>query len=349
MAGHQENEEHLFLPSKNETKIYIPDNSTIKKYINLNQQVKRDNGLPRLLVLLGMLAVSIIIGWLAILTVSRVNEITKGEEDLTDRVADIVADIIEDQKHENLVHLDNWKNQQIKGDVHPSSEKDHPRTDERNRRNPSDLTICPELSQKVPILNLKGSRILLEPQCVEEILPTMKLYTADNMNGCNLIAGSVENKMDYYNVVDACKAKMKGKKTVVMIHGMVYQTDDETVGGSNILEEMKEKILGYEESTNVLIVDWSKGSTVILDSLHLSEEDRNKPPTLKLKAALKNLPKQTSYTQAAQNTGYLGTAIAQVLHNNLDSDDIHCIGHGLGAHACSFSGKSFKKMNKKIF
>ena len=69
MAVLKENDEQSFLPKEKEMNIYIPDTSNIRKnYTNLTWQVKKENKLPRLQMLLGMLVVSFIIGWLSILT-----------------------------------------------------------------------------------------------------------------------------------------------------------------------------------------------------------------------------------------------------------------------------------------
>ena len=69
MAVFQENDEQSFLPKEKEMNIYIPDTSNIRKnYTNLTQKVKKKKKLPRVQMLLGMLVVSLIIGWLSILT-----------------------------------------------------------------------------------------------------------------------------------------------------------------------------------------------------------------------------------------------------------------------------------------
>ena len=69
MAVFQENDEQSFLPKEKEMNLYIPDTSNIRKnYTNLTQEVKKENKLPRVQMLLGMLVVSLIIGWLSILT-----------------------------------------------------------------------------------------------------------------------------------------------------------------------------------------------------------------------------------------------------------------------------------------
>ena len=69
MAVFQENDEHSFLPKEKEMNLYIPDTSNIRKnYTNLTQKVKKKNKLPLVQMLLGMLVVSLIIGWLSILT-----------------------------------------------------------------------------------------------------------------------------------------------------------------------------------------------------------------------------------------------------------------------------------------
>merc|ERR1712223_1864121 len=64
--------------------------------------------------------------------------------------------------------------------------------------------------------------------------------------------------------------------------------------------------------------------------------------------SLEFLLKHPLYEQAAMNAVYIGVALSSVL-NELSVGNIHCIGHGVGAHSCGFLGKELKKMGKQPY
>ena len=103
---------------------------------------------------------------------------------------------------------------------------------------------------------------------------------------------------------------------VVLIHGFGTK-------GAAWPASMKEAIFENDPRDNlaVLIVDWEKGASMGFWPWEV----------------------QGSYNKAVANTRYIGLAtqrLVQCLQRREKSPDIrvHCIGHSLGAHACSFLG-----------
>lgn len=75
------------------------------------------------------------------------------------------------------------------------------------------------------------------------------------------------------------------------------------------------------ENCTVIVVDWLGGSS---------------PP----------------YTQAVANIRLVGVMTAHLLNDIINFtdrqhlDDVHCIGHSLGAHLCGYVGYTLQKVNK---
>ena len=95
-------------------------------------------------------------------------------------------------------------------------------------------------------------------------------------------------------------------KTIFIIHGFIQN------GKKVWVNLMKDALLKYDNS-NIIIVDWSSG---------------NKFP----------------YTQAAANTQVIGAFIGNLINfyiqkGFINPDDVHLIGHSLGAHVAGYAGE----------
>merc|ERR1712038_1918734 len=103
---------------------------------------------------------------------------------------------------------------------------------------------CPDLEGKsIPILQQSGFATQKEPQCLEDILPVLTLYTETN--------GEV----------------------IVLIHDVVFDTPSGQKGGPGLWLETKNKLLAQDSITGVIVVDWSKGATIDSRAVILPERD----------------------------------------------------------------------------
>jgi len=199
-----------------------------------------------------------------------------------------------------------------------------------------ELVSCPELG---PVLGTFNSWDFLhmeqKPQCKENIMPEMTLYTRKNESqNCLLIQKDSRNVFSDYDISSECVAQLQDlEKVVFLVHGF-------TLLGSDLgqYEKMKTEII-QDRSTGVIIVDWIEGSKI--DVSHL--QDRG------VVSILLDFVNLGPYQQAAANTRYIGAAMAMVTANirKVMSQDpfMHCIGHSLGAHACGFLGKALLKLS----
>lgn len=83
---------------------------------------------------------------------------------------------------------------------------------------------------------------------------------------------------------------------------------------------MKDEILKREGAANIIAVDWTGGS-------------------------------QSAYPQSAANTRIVGLEIAHMIRKlmnttNLNLEDVHLIGHSLGAQSASYAAKSLKGIGR---
>merc|ERR1712227_360087 len=181
---------------------------------------------------------------------------------------------------------------------------------------------CPDLEGKsIPILQQSGFATQKEPQCLEDT---------------------------YWENVGSCQTEIRGE-VIVLIHDVVFDTPSGQKGGSGLWLETKNKLLAQDSITGVIVVDWSKGADLDIHSAELSaEEMKTKPKGEITERSLEFLLKHPLYEQAAMNAVYIGVALSSVL-NELSVGNIHCIGHGVGAHSCGFLGKELKKMGKQPY
>ncbi|WAR22785.1 LIPR1-like protein [Mya arenaria] len=104
------------------------------------------------------------------------------------------------------------------------------------------------------------------------------------------------------------------RKSVFIIHG--YRDD----GRETWVMDMKNALL-KQEDVNVVSVDWESGAD------------------------------QTDYNQAAANTRVVGALIAQLLNvlknlRSLKYEDVHLVGHSLGAHIAGYAGERVKSVGR---
>ncbi|XP_045475714.1 pancreatic triacylglycerol lipase-like isoform X1 [Harmonia axyridis] len=103
------------------------------------------------------------------------------------------------------------------------------------------------------------------------------------------------------------------KKTKVIIHGFI-----DTIL-ANWVKDMKDELLKHTD-VNVILVDWAGGSLPL-------------------------------YTQATANTRLVALELAHLLNyliNNLDlkAEDVHLIGHSLGAHLAGYTGSMIPNIGR---
>merc|ERR1712012_1029244 len=209
---------------------------------------------------------------------------------------------------------------------------------------------CPDLEGKpIPILQQSGFATQKEPQCLEDILPVLTLYTKTNGNsGCKMTSGMIADRDTYWENVGSCQTEIHGE-VIVLIHDVVFDTPSGQKGGPGLWLETKNKLLAQDSITGVIVVDWSKGADLDIHSAELSaEEMKTKPKGGITERSLEFLLKHPLYEQAAMNAVYIGVALSSVL-NELSVGNIHCIGHGVGAHSCGFLRKELKKMGKQPY
>merc|ERR1712209_316964 len=209
---------------------------------------------------------------------------------------------------------------------------------------------CPDLEGKpIPILQQSGFATQKEPQCLEDILPVLTLYTKTNGNsGCKMTSGMIADRDTYWENVGSCQTEIRGE-VIVLIHDVVFDTPSGQKGGPGLWLGTKNKLLAQDSITGVIVVDWSKGADLDIHSAELSaEEMKTKPKGEITKRSMEFLLKHPLYEQAAMNAVYIGVALSSV-PNELSVGNIHCIGHGVGAHSCGFLGKELKKMGKQPY
>ncbi|KAL7287513.1 hypothetical protein TKK_0018345 [Trichogramma kaykai] len=107
-------------------------------------------------------------------------------------------------------------------------------------------------------------------------------------------------------------------RTTILIHGLVPQFV------VHKMNELKSKLLQWDDRMNIIEVDWSEGSNNLL-----------------------------YYENAVENTKHVAKQMSKFLarlfglgHDSTSENSIgiiHCIGHSLGAHACGQMGRQVKK------
>ncbi|XP_049620448.1 pancreatic lipase-related protein 2-like [Suncus etruscus] len=154
-------------------------------------------------------------------------------------------------------------------------------------------------SNEKPWTGILQRPISLFPSSPKEINTRLLLYTNENPNNYQLISSTD------LSTVDASNFNLN-RKTRFIIHGFIDK------GEENWLVDMCKKMFQVEQ-VNCICVDWKDGS-------------------------------RTLYTQAVHNIRVVGAEIAYFL-NELSSklgyplEDVHIIGHSLGAHAAGEVGR----------
>ena len=98
-------------------------------------------------------------------------------------------------------------------------------------------------------------------------------------------------------------------RTYLIIHGFRDSTTDSwMINMATNLTTMG--------SVNVILVDWSQGAVFIQPNIS-------------------NFLSYVPYLQAAENTLIVGKKVAALLRSaGINLNNVHCIGHSLGAHCC---------------
>ncbi|XP_052776601.1 inactive pancreatic lipase-related protein 1-like [Mya arenaria] len=143
------------------------------------------------------------------------------------------------------------------------------------------------------------------PQTPDEIKVGFLLYTRQNSNIPQVITANAD-------VLRASKLS-PNRKSVFIIHGYWDSPYEPWV------TDMKDALLAQAD-VNVVTVDWESGAG------------------------------QTEYSQSAANTRVVGALIAQLLialrdNRFLKFEDIHLVGHSLGAHIAGYAGE---RVNKSV-
>ncbi|XP_054099317.1 pancreatic lipase-related protein 2 isoform X3 [Callithrix jacchus] len=154
-------------------------------------------------------------------------------------------------------------------------------------------------SDEKPWAGIFQRPIKLFPWSPKDIDTRFLLYTNENPDNFQLITGTEPDTIEASNF-------QLGRKTRFIIHGFIDK------GEENWLSDMCKKMFKVEK-VNCICVDWRGGS-------------------------------RTMYTQAVQNIRVVGAEIAlliQVLSMQLgySPEDVHLIGHSLGAHAAAEAGR----------
>ncbi|CRL07123.1 CLUMA_CG020119, isoform A [Clunio marinus] len=137
------------------------------------------------------------------------------------------------------------------------------------------------------------------------------LYTENNPN-----VGQILNPEDKDSILDS---NFKSKQQVkFIIHGFI----DTPL--SNWVSDMKNELLEYSKQNEVgmlvIVVDWAGGSLPL-------------------------------YTQATANTRLVGLELAYLIQKLIDEhglqpEDVHLIGHSLGAHLSAYAGERVKNIGR---
>ncbi|XP_040847707.1 pancreatic lipase-related protein 2-like isoform X2 [Ochotona curzoniae] len=154
-------------------------------------------------------------------------------------------------------------------------------------------------SDEKPWAGIIQRPLKLFPWAPEDIRTRFHLYTNENPNNYQLITAIDPATITASNF-------QLDRKTRFVIHGFIDE------GEGNWLLDMCRKMFQVEE-VNCICVDWSRGS-------------------------------RTAYTQAVHNIRVVGAEIAllvQVLSTEMgySPEDVHLIGHSLGAHAAAEAGR----------
>ncbi|XP_057318014.1 pancreatic lipase-related protein 2-like [Microplitis mediator] len=133
---------------------------------------------------------------------------------------------------------------------------------------------------------------------------SFKLYTNDNPSEGQLLVAS-KNSSSKGSSFDP------KRKTKFIIHGFMDSSQN------NWIKDLKNELLQHDDY-NIIIVDWAGGSLLLLQ-----------------------------YFQAVANTRLVGLEIAHLIrylnaNNGLKVDDVHLIGHSLGAHIAGYAGAKFQ-------
>merc|ERR1712012_1026869 len=88
---------------------------------------------------------------------------------------------------------------------------------------------CPDLEGKsIPILQQSGFATQKEPQCLEDILPVLTLYTKTNGNsGCKMTSGMITDRDTYWENVGSCQSEIRGEVIVLIPRRVRYSERSE--------------------------------------------------------------------------------------------------------------------------
>ncbi|KAG8517421.1 Inactive pancreatic lipase-related protein 1 [Galemys pyrenaicus] len=163
--------------------------------------------------------------------------------------------------------------------------------------------ICYEpfgcFSNEKPWAGILQRPLKILPWAPKDINTQFLLYTNENPNNYQLIS------VTDLNTIEASNFHM-GRKTRFIIHGFLGK------GEESWLSDMCKDMFKVEQ-VNCICVDWKRGA-------------------------------RTGYTQAVQNIRVVGAEVAYLIHGLLTElgyrlEDVHIIGHSLGAHAAGEAGR----------
>jgi len=174
----------------------------------------------------------------------------------------------------------------------------------------SGSTVCYEdlgcFSTDAPFFSLYRPISFL-PQSPDQINPKFMLYSRqDRSAGHRLHSGDVQGL--------TASSFHPDRPTKFLVHGFI---DNTNLG--NWQNEMKDEFL-KQGDYNVVIVDWGYGSLAL-------------------------------YGQATANTRVVGAMIAQLItfmqkQTDARPEDMHIIGHSLGAHICGYAGERLQHLGR---
>ena len=131
--------------------------------------------------------------------------------------------------------------------------------------------------------------------------PNYYLFTNEN--------SEIEFRLNSFNIEESLfKFSLR---TYLITHGFR--------SSKNILwiKKIKDNILKIEKA-NVIVVDWSEGA-----KYYLKENF----------SLIQNIKNSKQYIEASDNSKLLGFRIAEFISStNINYQNVHCIGHSLGAH-----------------
>ena len=125
-------------------------------------------------------------------------------------------------------------------------------------------SFCPELGQVQGNLSSSGfTHIHRNPECFEQVKPTLTFYTSSNQSSCALSLGCHLQQADLKFLSPSISSELHNiKKVVFLVHGFqIVKTDFKE------WKAMKNDILN-EKNTGVILVDWFHGANIDLSFLN---------------------------------------------------------------------------------